>query len=258
MGNAERFAMYPSLEDTVALVTGGGSGIGAFIVGHLAAQGAQAAFLDIAAEPSSALAADLARRCRHAPLFIECDLRDIAALRAAVAEAARQLGPVRVLVNNAGSDDRHSYADVTPEYWDERMAVNLRHQFFAIQAVAPGMIAAGGGSIVNLSSIAWTIPTTGYPAYIAAKAAIVGLTRTMAHELGPSNIRVNCVMPGWIATERQRRLYLTPEALEQAMASQALKRLIQPEEVARLVLFLAAEDSSGITNQSYVVDGGWI
>jgi D-xylose 1-dehydrogenase len=258
MDNVDGFARYPSLHDRVALVTGGGSGIGAAIVEHLARQGAKTAFLDIAQESSSALTCGLACRCRHAPLFLHCDLRDIGALRAAVAETERRLGPVRVLVNNAASDDRHRYTDVTPEYWDESMAVNLRHQFFAIQSVAPGMIAAGGGSIINLSSISWKIPSTGYPAYVAAKAAIVGVTRTMAHELGSSNIRVNCVMPGWIATERQRRLWLTPEALQKAMAAQALKRQILPEDVARLVLFLAADDSSGITNQSYVVDGGWV
>ncbi|MBZ5582152.1 MAG: SDR family oxidoreductase [Acidobacteriia bacterium] len=258
MDNADGFARYPSLNDRVALVTGGGSGIGASIVEHLAAQGAKTAFLDIAQESSSALTGDLARCGIHAPLFLRCDLRDIGALRAAIGETERRLGPVRILVNNAASDDRHPYADVTPEYWDERMAVNLRHHFFAIQAVAPGMIAAGGGSIVNLSSISWKLPSTGYPAYVTAKAAIVGLTRTMAHELGPSHIRVNCVMPGWIATERQRRLWMTREAVQKAIAAQALKRQILPEEVARLALFLAADDSSGITSQSYVVDGGWV
>ena len=191
-------------------------------------------------------------------MFLHCDLTDIAALKAAVSQVEAQLGPVRVLVNNAASDDRHAFADVTPEYWDERMAVNLRHQFFTIQAVAPGMAAAGGGSVINMSSIAWIVPSTGLPAYVTAKAAIVGLTRTLARELGASNIRVNCVLPGAIMTERQRRLWMTPDYLAEIMQRQSLKRELMPEEVARLVLFLAADDSAGITNQSYVIDGGWV
>jgi D-xylose 1-dehydrogenase len=161
-------------------------------------------------------------------------------------------------VNNAASDDRHTFAEVTPEYWDERMAVNLRHQFFATQAVAPGMAAAGGGSIINMSSIAWMIPSTGLPAYVTAKAGIVGLTRTLARELGGANIRVNCVLPGAIMTERQRRLWMTPEYLAEIMQRQSLKRELMPEEVARLVMFLAADDSAGITGQNFVIDGGWV
>jgi NAD(P)-dependent dehydrogenase (short-subunit alcohol dehydrogenase family) len=191
-------------------------------------------------------------------MFLHCNLLDIAALRVAVAQVEAQLGPVRVLVNNAASDDRHKFEDVTPEYWDERMAVNLRHQFFATQAVTPRMAAAGGGSIINMSSIAWMIPSTGQPAYVTAKAGIVGLTRTLARELGGSNIRVNCVLPGGIMTERQRRLWMTPDYLAEIMQRQSLKRELMPEEVARLVLFLAADDSAGITNQSFVIDGGWV
>jgi NAD(P)-dependent dehydrogenase (short-subunit alcohol dehydrogenase family) len=189
---------------------------------------------------------------------VPCDLTDIAALRSAVAEIEGRLGALRVLVNNAASDDRHQFADVTPEYWDERMAINLRHHFFAIQAVVPRMAEAGGGSIINMSSIAWMIPSTGLPAYVTAKAGIIGLTRTLAHELAASNIRVNCVLPGAIATERQRRLWYTPEYLEEILSAQALKRTLVPEDVARLVLFLAADDSEAITNQSYVIDGGWV
>jgi D-xylose 1-dehydrogenase len=179
-------------------------------------------------------------------------------LRAALGEAERRLGPVRVLVNNAASDDRHDFGRVTPEYWDERMAVNLRHYFFATQAVVPAMRGAGGGSVINLGSIAWVIPSTGLPIYVTAKAAIVGLTRTLAHELGASSIRVNCIMPGAIMTERQRRLWMTPEYLAEILGRQALKRELMPEEVARLALFLAADDSAAITNQSYVIDGGWV
>jgi len=258
MKEKDRFATYPSLRDRVVLVTGGATGIGAAIVEEFAFQGSRVAFLDIDGNASSKLIADISPRSTHPPVFLACDLTDIAALRAAVAQTEATLGAINVLVNNAASDDRHSYADVTPEYWDERMAINLRHQFFAIQAVAPRMIAAGWGSIINMSSIGWIIPSTGMPAYITCKAAIVGLTRTMAHELGKSNIRVNSVLPGAILTERQRRLWWTPQYEGEIIANQALKRSLAPEEVARLVLFLAADDSAGITNQSYVLDRGWV
>jgi NAD(P)-dependent dehydrogenase (short-subunit alcohol dehydrogenase family) len=258
MTRTERFARYPNLRDVVVLVTGGGSGIGAALVEQFALQGARVAFLDVADETSGKLSEDLRSRCVHAPIFLHCDLLDIGALRAAITDIEKRLGPVRVLVNNAASDDRHSFAEVTPEYWDERMAVNLRHQFFAMQAVAPGMAAAGGGSIINMSSIAWMIPSTGLPAYVTAKAGIVGLTRTLARELGGSNIRVNCVSPGAIMTERQRRLWMTPEYLAEIMQRQSLKRELLPEEVARVVLFLAAADSAGITGQNFVIDAGWV
>jgi NAD(P)-dependent dehydrogenase (short-subunit alcohol dehydrogenase family) len=165
---------------------------------------------------------------------------------------------VDVLVNNAANDQRHTIEEVTPAYWDRSIATNLRPQFFTIQAVLPAMRTARRGSIINMSSISWMIPSTGVPLYIAAKAAIVGLTRTLAHELGPANIRVNAVLPGAIATERQRRLWYTPEYKAEILASQALKHELVPAEVARLVLFLAADDSSAITNQSYIVDGGWV
>jgi NAD(P)-dependent dehydrogenase (short-subunit alcohol dehydrogenase family) len=253
-----RYARYPSLEGRSVLVTGGATGIGAAIVTHFALQGARVAFLDRDEAGATALVGALASRAPHAPLYERCDLRDVAALRASVAAVQTALGPLRALVNNAASDDRHRWQDVTPEYWDERMAVNLRPYFFAAQAAAPAMAAAGGGSIVNLSSIAWVIPSTGLPAYVTAKAGIVGLTRTLAHELGRDNIRVNCVMPGAIATERQKRLWLTPQYTAEVQARQALKRELVPEDVARVVLFLAADDSEAITNQSYVVDGGWV
>jgi NAD(P)-dependent dehydrogenase (short-subunit alcohol dehydrogenase family) len=258
MAQPEQFARYPGLRGVVVLVTGGGSGIGAAIVEEFALQGARVAFLDVADDASARLVEDLSPRCPHAPTYLHCDLLDIAALKTAIAAIERRLGPVRVLVNNAASDDRHNFAEITPEYWDERMAVNLRHQFFATQAVAPGMAAAGGGSIINMSSIAWMIPSTGLPAYVTAKAGIVGLTRTLARELGGSNIRVNCVSPGAIMTERQRRLWMTPEYLAEIMQRQSLKRQLMPEEVARVVLFLAAEDSAGITGQNFVIDGGWV
>lgn len=258
MNDLGRFATYPSLRDRVVLVTGGGSGIGASMVEHFAAQGARVAFLDVAVDCSLKLADDLAVRSPHPPLFLPCDLTDIAALRAAVAEVEARVGAVRVLVNNAARDDRHKSADVTPEYWDQNMAVNLRHQFFATQAVTPGMIAAGGGSIVNMSSIAWMIPEINVPVYVTAKAAVIGLTRTLAKELGKSNIRVNCVLPGAILTERQLKLWLNPEYLERILAGQFLKRHLMPGDVARLVLFLAADDSETISGQSHIIDGGWV
>jgi NAD(P)-dependent dehydrogenase (short-subunit alcohol dehydrogenase family) len=253
-----RFASYPSLEDRVVLVTGGGSGIGASIVEHLCTQRARVAFVDVQREPSTALVETLRARGLPAPLFLRCDLRDVGALRAAVAEARTQLGPIRVLVNNAAHDERHSIESVTPEYWDDRFAVNLRHQFFAAQAVVPDMAAAGGGSIVNLGSTSWMVGQGGMPAYLSAKAAVAGLTRALARDLGPRRIRVNSVVPGWIMTERQIALWLTAEGEQELLRRQCLKRKLVPADVARLVLFLAADDSDGCTSQSYIVDGGWV
>jgi NAD(P)-dependent dehydrogenase (short-subunit alcohol dehydrogenase family) len=258
MSSEPTYATYPSLRDAVVVITGGGSGIGAELVEQFACQGSRVAFLDIAADVSTELVARLTRTGAAAPLFLPCDLTDIAALRAALATIAQRLGAIRVLINNAASDDRHASAEITPEYWDERMAVNLRHHFFAIQAVVDGMRAAGGGSIINFSSIGWLIPSTRQAAYVTAKAAIVGLTRTLAHELGPDNIRVNAVLPGAIVTERQRRLWMTPQYAATVRAAQALKRDLVPADVARFVLFLAAEDGSALTGQSYIVDGGWV
>ena len=253
-----QFARYPSLKDRVVLVTGGATGIGESMVSHFARQGARVAFFDIQDEPAGAMVEELVKEGFPTPLYVHCDLTDLAALQGAVKHVEKSMGTVDVLVNNAANDQRHKVEEVTPEYWDRSMAVNLRPQFFMIQAVLPGMKAAGRGSIINMSSISWMIPSTGVPLYIAAKAAIVGLTRTLAHELGPDNIRVNAVLPGAIVTEKQKRLWYTPQYKAEIMASQALKRDIMPEDVARLVLFLAADDSSGITNQSYVVDGGWV
>ena len=253
-----QFARYPSLAGRVVLVTGGATGIGASIVGHFARQGSRVAFLDIQDEAGRALATELGAEGCPAPLFLHSDLTDVAALKAAVDSVQAEWGAVDVLVNNAANDERHQIEDVTPEYWERSMAVNLRPQFFAVQAVLPGMRAAGRGSIVNMSSISWIIPSTGLPLYVAAKAAIVGLTRTLAHELGPAGIRVNAVVPGAIATERQKQLWYTPEYRAEILRNQALKRPIEPAEVARLVLFLAADDASAITNQTYIVDAGWV
>lgn len=258
MSNNRIYARYPSLEGKVTLITGGASGIGASMVEHFTAQGSRVAFLDRDESSAAKLLETLPGGRTHTPLFLKCDLTDITAVRSAIRDIEGKLGTVNVLVNNAARDDRHKTSEVTPEYWDERMAVNLRHQFFVTQAVVPGMTRAGGGSIINMSSISWIIPSTGLPAYVTAKAGIVGLTRTLSRELGGSNIRVNCVLPGAIMTERQRRLWMTPEYLAEIMKVQALKRELMPEDVARFVLFLAADDSAMITGQNFIIDGGWV
>jgi NAD(P)-dependent dehydrogenase (short-subunit alcohol dehydrogenase family) len=258
MASAAQFATYPSLHNRVVAITGGASGIGAAIVEAFAANHAKVAFLDLQTDPADQLLQRLQTASASVPLFLPCDLTDIAALQTAFKTIAEKLGPVEVLINNAGDDTRHSIEEVTPESWDRTIAVNLKHQFFAAQAVIPGMRKLGRGCILNMSSIAWVIPSTSVPVYVTAKAGIVGMTRTLAHELGPFNIRVNAILPGAIATERQRRLWLTPEYEAEILAAQALKRLILPEEVARLALFLAADDSSAITSQSCVIDGGWV
>ncbi|MCB1348416.1 MAG: SDR family oxidoreductase, partial [Maritimibacter sp.] len=222
---AETAATYPSLAGRAVVVTGGASGIGAEIVRGFVAQGARVGFLDRDVAAAEALVAALG----GAAAFRACDLRDIPALQAALADLARQQGPATVLVNNAARDDRHDWRDVTPAYWDERMQNNLRHMFFAIQAVAPGMIAAGGGSIVNVGSNSWHEVAGGFPAYATAKAGVEGLARTMARDLGPHRIRVNSVIPGWVMTDRQRALWLTPEAEAAQLARQCLPDLIGPE-----------------------------
>ena len=248
------FAQYPSLDGKSVLVTGGASGIGAEIVRAFAGQGARVGFLDLDGEASAALAADLG----DAVSFELCDLRDIDALRAGIGALRDRLGPAQVLVNNAARDDRHDWTKVTPEYWDERMATNLRHMFFAIQAVAPDMIAGGGGSIVNIGSNSWWEAVGGFPAYATAKSAVHGLTRTMARELGQHRIRVNTVVPGWIMTERQKELWVTPEAIERHRARQCLPDLIDPVHVARMVLFLASDDAAMCTANNYMVEAGSI
>jgi NAD(P)-dependent dehydrogenase (short-subunit alcohol dehydrogenase family) len=250
--------IYPSLRGRIVVVTGGASGIGERIVEQFAQQGAIVVFLDIQEEAGTRLVARLKARGAPESHFLPCDLTDIGALQNCVQTVLTKFKTVDVLVNNAGNDARHSVEEVTSEYWDRSIAVNLKHQFFASQAVIHAMKSARRGSIINLSSISWIIPSTGLPVYVTAKAAIVGLTRALAHELGPHNIRVNSVLPGAILTERQKQLWFTEAYEKEILSSQALKRMIQPEEVARLVLFLAADDSSAITNQSFVIDAGWV
>jgi NAD(P)-dependent dehydrogenase (short-subunit alcohol dehydrogenase family) len=252
----QAFAIYPSLRDRVVLVTGGASGIGAEEVTQFARQGARVAFLDIDDAAATALIESLTRDGLTPPLYLRCDLKDIAALQAAIALVSRQLGAITVLVNNAANDQRHAWQDMTVEYWDERMATNLRHQFFAIQAVAPQMQAVGGGSIINFGSISWHTSQGNMPAYTTAKAGVEGLTKSMARDLGPHGIRVNCIIPGWIMTQRQIDLWLTPEAEANLLQAQCLKSKLMPADVARMVLWLAADDSRMCTSQLWVADGG--
>jgi len=243
------FATYPSLAGRHVLVTGGATGIGAEMVAQFAAQGARVAFLDREVAAGEAVAAATGTR------FLPCDLTDIAALRAAVA-AVLEDGPVAVLVNNAARDDRHTLDELEPDYWDERLATNLRHMAFCAQAVAPGMRQARAGSIINMGSVSWMRATGGMPAYTTAKAAVRGLTRGLARDLGAFGIRVNEVVPGWVFTERQERLWAAPERVAATLAAQCLSTKLMPPDIARMVLWLAADDSAMVTAQHFVVDGG--
>jgi D-xylose 1-dehydrogenase len=249
-------ATYSDLKNKVVLVTGGGSGIGEAIVRSFAEQGCKVAFIDIATEPSVKLAGELSERGLSVR-FEQADLTDIGALRSAIAQIRESLGPVEILINNAAHDERHPTPDVTPEYWDDRFAVNLKHQFFAAQAVLPEMQAANAGVIINFGSFSWMIGQGGMAAYTAAKSAILGLTRSLARDYGQYNIRVNAIAPGWIMTQRQLEKWLTPEAERDLMQRQCLKRKLMPEEIARFTVFLASDEASACTNQHYVVDGGW-
>ena len=250
------FASYPSLKDRAVFVSGGSSGIGASIVEHFAAQGAKVGFVDIDEAASKALGAKISAAGHPAPMFAKCDVRDIPAYQAAIIGMAARLGPFTVLINNAARDDRHSLEEVTPAYWDERIAVNLRHQFFAIQTVAPGMKKVGGGSIVNFSSVSYHTMTANLAVYQAAKAAVIGMTRGLARDLGPDKIRLNAITPGWIMTQRQIDLWLTPQAEAGLMEAQCLKEKLYPPDIARMALWLAAADSRLVTAQNFVVDGG--
>ncbi len=249
------FARYPSLAGRVAFVTGGGSGIGAAIVRALAEQGARVAFVDILEEASHALIQQLSN-VDHKPLFIRCDLTDIGALRQAIQQVYQELGPVGILVNNAASDERHEVDKVTPDYWDNAMDVNLRHQFFAAQAVRSHMQELGSGTIINFSSIVWKFGGAAFVAYATAKAGVVGLTNSLAREFGADDIRVNAIAPGAVVTERQLRLWYTEEQADELMNRQLIKRRLLPEEIARTVLFLASDDSRMITKQCITVDAG--
>jgi NAD(P)-dependent dehydrogenase (short-subunit alcohol dehydrogenase family) len=250
-------AIYPDLEGKSVLITGGASGIGASIVRAFARQKAKVGFLDIAREPASRLVEELT--ATGATVYFEhCDLTDITALRSAIARIRANIGPVSVLVSNAAHDERHATETVTPEYWDDRIAVNLKHQFFAAQAVLPDMKEAREGAIINFGSVSWMIGQGGMAAYTASKSGILGLTRSLARDFGSFNIRVNAIAPGWIMTERQLEKWVTPEGEAEILKSQCLKRKLYPDDISRVVVFLASEEASACTNQQYVVDGGWV
>ena len=250
------FAKYPSLAGRVAFVTGGATGIGADIVRAFAEQDARVAFIDILDEAGAALAAELSGAA-YAPLYLHCDITDVDALKRTIGEAAARLGPISVLVNNAGNDERHQIDDVTVDYWDKSTNINLRPQFFAAQAVRPYMKQLGGGSIINFSSIAWKGGSDNMPVYGTAKAAILGLTRALARGFGPDNIRVNAIEPGAVITEKQRRMwYPDPAQIEAIVARHPLHHVLLGDEIARTVLFLAADDSRMITKQAITVDAG--
>ncbi|MEO8136988.1 MAG: SDR family oxidoreductase [Betaproteobacteria bacterium] len=250
------FATYPSLIDRTVLITGGATGIGAALVEHFVAQGSHVGFVDINAATGLALA-QTHRGARHAPVFVSTDLADIDALDRAIAGIREKLGPITVLVNNAANDQRHTIEATTTESWDQGIAVNLRHQFFAAQKVVGDMKQAGGGSIINFGSVSWMLKQGGMPVYTTAKSAIQGLTRSLARDLGPFNIRVNTVVPGWVMTERQVTLWLTDEGRADIARGQCLQKPLLPAHLAHMVLFLAADDSAMCTAQNFVVDGGW-
>lgn len=251
------FARYPSLQDRSVLITGGATGIGASLVEHFVRQGAKVAFIDIDSASGTQLAQRLAG-ATHPPLFVEADLTDIPALESAIDLARQRHGPIAVLLNNAANDRRHRIEDTTPEAWDAGISVNLKHQFFAARHVAPDMREAGGGSIVNFGSISWMLKQGGMPVYTTAKAAVQGLTRSLARDLGAFNIRVNTLVPGWVMTEKQVRLWVDDAARAEIARGQCIDRPLLAEHVARMALFLAADDSSMCTAQDFVVDGGWV
>jgi NAD(P)-dependent dehydrogenase (short-subunit alcohol dehydrogenase family) len=250
-------AIYSDLAGKVVLITGGASGIGEAIVRRFAQQKSVVVFFDIKVEEGTRLARELSDQDLSAH-FLNVDLTDIAALRAGVAEARKAHGPVNVLVNNAAHDERHPTEEMTPEYWDDRIAVNLKHQFFAAQAVLPDMKAANAGAIINFGSVSWIVGQGGMAAYTASKSGVLGLTRSLARDYGSFNIRVNAIAPGWIMTQRQIEKWLTPEGVEELMHRQCLKRKIIPDEIAKFTVFLASDEASACTSQLYFVDGGWV
>jgi len=254
----KQLAKYGSLQGKRVFITGGGSGIGESLVAEFAAQGALVAFVDIAVEASEALCRRLAEAGMTAPLFRHCDITDIASLQAVMAELAGKLGDFDILVNNAANDQRHQAQDVTLDYWNERIAINQRPMFFTCQAVFEGMKRRGGGSIINVSSISWHMKSGGYPVYATTKAAVVGLTRGLARDYGAHNIRVNTVTPGWVMTQRQVELWVDDAAEAEIKKSQCLPNKLMPQDIAAMVLFLAADDGAMCTSQEFIVDAGWV
>ncbi|WGM48291.1 Sulfoquinovose 1-dehydrogenase [Brevundimonas sp. NIBR10] len=250
-------AVYPDLAGQTVIVTGGAAGIGEAIVRAFARQGSRVAFIDIDQARGSALEAEINGSGKGDAAFFPCDLTDIPALKATIDAVRSRFGPIEALINNAAHDERHATLEVTEAYWDGRIAVNLKHQFFAAQAVLPDMVANGRGSILNLGSTSWMIGQGGMAAYTASKSAVLGLTRSLARDFGQHGVRVNALAPGWIMTERQLEKWVTPDSERELYERQCLKRRLVPEDIARVVVFLTSSEASAITNQQYVVDGGW-
>ena len=248
--------IYPSLRDRTVLITGGATGIGASLVEHFARAGSRVAFCDIDQEHGLRLVASL-KDAAHPPVFMLADLTIPAAITSMVATARQRCGPISILLNNAANDMRHSIAETTPASWDDGIAVNLKHQFFVAQAVVDDMKQLGGGSIVNFGSVSWKLKQGGMPVYTTSKAAVEGLTRSLARDLGPFNIRVNTLVPGWVMTERQLRLWFDDKAREDVARGQCINQPLMPAHIAHMALFLAADDSAMCTAQNFVVDGGW-
>ncbi len=251
-------AKYFDLKNKRVFITGGGSGIGASIVEHFCEQDSEVYFVDINVKESNKLISDIKNKKFKVPTFIECDLLNIKKLQDTISKIISEKGPIDILINSAANDERHNIDDVTEEYWNERMNINLKHYFFTVQSVKKAMIKNKGGVIVNIGSASWMIGQGGMAAYTAAKSGVVGLTRSFARDLGEFNIRVNSVVPGWTMTERQIEKWLTPESEKELMKNQCLKRKLVPADIARAVLFFSSDESSACTNQSYIVDGGWI
>ena len=249
-------ATYPSLKNKVVLITGGAQGIGESIVEQFIKQQSKVAFLDIDEKAAENLVNRIKLEYKQTPLFIKCDLKDIDQLKNSISLVREKLGSISVLVNNAANDERHDIDSVTPEFWDDRMNINLRHHFFAARSVYKDMKELGWGTIVNIGSFSWMIAQGGMPGYTTAKSAVMGLTRTLARDLGVYNVRVNCIVPGWIITDRQKKLWLTDEIKKNQLERQCIKRMLVPEDISKAVLFFASEQSSGCTAQNYVIDGG--
>ena len=250
--------IYSDLKDKKVFITGGGSGIGASIVEHFCEQGSNVFFIDINEKSSNKLVSNCKNKKFSVPTFINCDLLNIKFLQNTISKIISDNGAIDILVNNAANDERHSIDEVTEEFWNERMNINLRHYFFTVQSVKKAMIENKGGSIINIGSVSWMIGQGGMAAYTAAKSGVVGLTRSFARDLGEFNIRVNSVVPGWVMTERQIEKWLTPESEADMMKKQCLKHKLIPSDIAKAVLFFGSDQSSGCTNQDYIVDKGWL
>ena len=249
-------AIYPSLKNKIVLITGGASGIGESIVEHFVMQKSKVVFLDIEEKLAKNLINKIYKKYSYKPIYVKCDLKNTNQLKEKINEVSSHIGKISILVNNAANDERHDIDSVTSEYWDDRININLKHYFFASQAVYKDMKDLGEGAIVNIGSFSWMKGIGGMPCYTTAKSAIMGLTRSLARDFGVYNIRVNCVVPGWIITERQKQLWLTPEIEKKQIEDQCIKRMLQPDDISKTILFFASDQSSGCTAQNYIVDGG--